>query len=66
MFRLRRSLGVLVSVGAALSAVLLAPASASAASNIAVQWTTQLADPYMLQVVVSDSNGLQLTGMIVH
>ena len=66
MSRLRRGLGVLISAGAALSAVLLAPASASAASNIAVQWTTQLADPYMLQVVVSDSNGLQLTGMIVH
>ena len=66
MSRLRRSLGVLVSVGAALSAVLLAPASASAAGNILVEWTQQTADPYVLQLDVNDSNGLQLTSMTVH
>ena len=66
MSRLRRSLGVLVSAGAALSAVLLAPASASAAGNIAIVSAGQTADPYVLQVDVNDSNGLQLTSMTVH
>ena len=66
MSRLRRGLGVLVSAGAALSAVLLAPASASAAGNIAIVSAGQTADPYVLQLDVNDSNGLQLTSMTVH
>src|SRR5215472_5852037 len=64
--RLRRSLGVLISAGAALSAVLLAPASASAAGNILVVSAGQTADPYVLQLDVNDSNGQQLTSMTVH
>jgi len=64
--RLRRSLGVLISAGAALSAVLLAPASASAAGDILVVSAGQTADPYVLQLDVNDSNGQQLTSMTVH
>jgi hypothetical protein len=55
-----------MSAGVALLAVIAVPVSARAASNILVEWTQQQADPYMLKLDVNDSNGVQLSNLVLH
>lgn len=53
-------------MAAVLLAMIWLPVSARASGHIIIEWTSQPADPYVLQADANDGNGLLLTSMTVH